>query len=78
MYNEIVMILEGMAESTGLMAQVQWSYTMDDALMDQQCISRSRVDNKLKINFSQIDAVHPTSPDTEEGCTTVVYYYLCW
>ena len=71
---EIVVILEGIVEPTGLTAQALWSYTKDEILMDHHFAPIiTKRDNKWEVDFSRIDAVHPTTPpDTEEGSTTVM------
>ena len=69
---EIVVILEGIVEPTGLTAQALWSYTKDEILVDHQfapIISKSG--NKWEVDFSRIDAVLPITSDVEDTSTTM-------
>ena len=69
---EIVVILEGIVEPTGLTAQALWSYTKDEILVDHQfapIISKSG--NKWEVDFSRIDAVLPMTSDVGDTSTSM-------
>ena len=60
---EIVVILEGIVEPTGLTAQALFSYTSDEILIDRKFapVVRRR-DRKWEVDFSRIDATLPCPP----------------
>lgn len=70
---EIVVILEGIVEPTGLTAQALWSYTKDEILIDHEFAPIiSKRDSKWEVDFSRIDAVLPiTSSEIEDTSTTM-------
>ena len=68
---EIVVILEGIVEPTGLTAQALWSYTKDEILIDHIFAPIiSKRDSSWEVDFSRIDAVLPiTIPDSKDSNT---------
>ena len=60
---EIVVILEGIVEPTGLTAQALFSYTSDQILLDRKFAPVvSRRNGKWEVDFSRIDATLPCPP----------------
>ena len=57
---EMVVILEGMVEATGLTAQALWSYTKEEILFDRRFASAvTRRGGKWEIDFSKINQTVP-------------------
>lgn len=57
---EIVVILEGIVESTGLTAQALWSYTNEEIIMDRRFVSMvSRRQGKWEIDFANVNTTEP-------------------
>ena len=65
---EVVVILEGIVEPTGLTAQALWSYTTKEILLNRKfapIVSRNK--GKWNVKYSQIDCTEPCPPlDTEQ------------
>ena len=62
---EMVVILEGMVEATGLTAQALWSYTREEFLFDRRFVSTvTRRGGKWKIDFSKISKTMQVSVAT--------------
>ena len=62
---EIVVILEGIVEPTGLTAQALYSYTSDQILIDRKFAPVvSKTNGKWEVDFSRIDATLPFPPTT--------------
>ena len=60
---EIVVILEGIVEPTGLTAQALYSYTSDEILINRRFAPVvSKRDSKWEVDFSRIDATLPSPP----------------
>lgn len=64
---EIVVILEGVVEATGLTVQALWSYTPDEVLFDQEfvpAVSRGSTRGQWVVDFAQIhDTVQATGSE---------------
>ncbi len=57
---ELVVILEGIVEATGLTAQALWSYTREEILFDREFVPMvSRRASKWEVDFSKIDQTVP-------------------
>ena len=62
---EVVVILEGIVEPTGLTAQALYSYTSEEILIDRKFAPVvSKRDGKWEVDFSRIDATLPCPPTT--------------
>ena len=60
---EVVVILEGIVEPTGLTAQALYSYTSDQILIDRKFAPVIKKSNgKWEVDFSRIDATLPCPP----------------
>ena len=61
---EIVVILEGIVEATGLTAQALWSYTPEEVAFDEEfvpVVSRGTPSGKLVVDFARIHNTRPVS-----------------
>ena len=58
---EIVVVLEGAVEATGLTAQALWSYTKDDIVFDQKFKSMLSRSHKWTVDFSHFSETVPIS-----------------
>ena len=68
---EVVVILEGIVEPTGLTAQALYSYTSEEILFDRKFAPVvSKRDGKWEVDFSRIDATLPCPPSTATAPST--------
>lgn len=57
---EVVVILEGIVESTGLTVQALWSYTNEEIIVDRKFLPMvKRCQGKWEIDFAKVNATEP-------------------
>ena len=70
---EIVVVLEGIVEPTGLTAQALWSYTKDEILIGHEFAPIiTKKDDKWEVDISRIDAILPVTTATSTPATETV------
>ena len=65
---EVVVILEGIVEATGLTAQALWSYRKNEIVFNRRFVPMvSRCNGKWEVDFAKLDATVPVVQPRHQG-----------